>query len=113
MCIRDRNNRHRELPQRIFEVGQVVLEHSNRTSLAWIELASKATFSSARATAEIISKRIELNGETTEHEDPLFIPGRCVQIKTENSTLKYGEIHPQTLEKYEIGYPAIGGEIIW
>jgi len=108
-----KSNRHRELPQRIFEVGQVVIEHSNRTSLAWIELASKSTFSSARSTAEIISKRLELNGTPTEDDDQLFIPGRCIQIKTENATLKYGEIHPQTLEKYEISYPAIGGEIIW
>jgi phenylalanyl-tRNA synthetase beta subunit len=91
----------------------VVIEHSNHTSLAWIELASKSTFSNARSNAEIISKRLELDGTPTEDEDPLFIPGRCVQIKTENTTLKYGEIHPQTLEKYELDYPAIGGEIIW
>jgi phenylalanyl-tRNA synthetase beta chain len=108
-----KSNRHRELPQKIFEVGQVVIEHSNHTSLAWIELASKSTFSNARSNAEIISKRLELDGTPTEDEDPLFIPGRCVQIKTENTTLKYGEIHPQTLEKYELDYPAIGGEIIW
>ena len=91
----------------------MVIEHSNRTSLAWVELASKSTFSSARSTAEIISKRLGLEGSPNEYDDSLFIPGRCVQIKAENATLKYGEIHPQTLEKYEIGYPAIGGEIIW
>jgi len=27
--------------------------------------------------------------------------------------LKYGEIHPFTLEKFELGYPVIGGEIHW
>ena len=107
------NNRHRELPQKIFEVGQVVKEHTNRTSLSWIELASKATFSSARSTAEIISQRLNLKGEVIEDEDSLFIPGRCVQIKSDDYTLKYGEIHPRTLEKFELGYPAIGGEIIW
>ena len=108
-----KNNRHRELPQKIFEVGQVVREHSNRTSLSWIELASKATFSNARSTAEIISQRLGLNGDLNDEEDPLFIPGRCVQIKSDDFTLKYGEIHPRTLEKFELGYPAIGGEIIW
>jgi phenylalanyl-tRNA synthetase beta chain len=108
-----KNNRHRELPQKIFEVGQVVREHSNRTSLSWIELASKATFSNARSTAEIISQRLGLNGDLNDEEDPLFIPGRCVQIKSDNFTLKYGEIHPRTLEKFELGYPAIGGEINW
>ncbi|SVD61830.1 uncharacterized protein METZ01_LOCUS414684, partial [marine metagenome] len=41
------------------------------------------------------------------------ISGRCAQIKTEDITLTYGEIHPNTLEKFELGYPAIGGEIHW
>ena len=108
-----KSNRHRELPQKIFEVGQVVREHSNRTSLSWVELASKATFSNARMTAEIISQRLGLNGEIVECEDPLFIPGRSVQIKSDEFTLSYGEIHPRTLEKFELGYPAIGGEINW
>ena len=108
-----KSNRHRELPQKIFEVGQVVKEHSNRTSLSWVELASKATFSNARATAEIISQRLGLDGEVIEDEDSLFIPGRCVQLKSDDFVLKYGEIHPRTLEKFELGYPAIGGEIIW
>ena len=108
-----KNNRHRELPQKVFEVGQVVKEHSNRTSLSWLELASKATFSSAKATAEIISQRLELDGEIVDEEDSIFIPGRYVQIKSEDFNLRYGEIHPRTLEKFEIGYPAIGGEIVW
>lgn len=108
-----KNNRHRELPQKIFEVGQVVIEHSNRTSLSWVELASKATFSNAKATAEIISQRLRLNGEIIENDDPLFIPGRSIQLKSDEFTFKYGEIHPRTLDKFELGYPAIGGEIIW
>ena len=46
-------------------------------------------------------------------EYSLFIPGRCVQLKSDDFVLKYGEIHPRTLEKFELGYPAIGGEIVW
>jgi phenylalanyl-tRNA synthetase beta subunit len=97
----------------VFEVGQVVREHSNRLSLAWIELASKGTFSNARITAESIAHRLGIDGDTTEGEDPAFISGRCAQIKTDDITLTYGEIHPSTLEKFELGYPAIGGEIHW
>ena len=107
------SNRHRELPQKIFEVGQVIKEHSNRMSLAWIELTSKGTFSKARTAAESISHRLGISGEIVEGEDSMFIPGRCAQIKTEDITLRYGEIHPNTLKKFELGYPAIGGEIHW
>jgi phenylalanyl-tRNA synthetase beta chain len=107
------SNRHRELPQKVFEVGQVIREHSNRMSLAWIELESKGTFSKARTTAESIAHRLGISGETAEGKDPAFIPGRCAQIKTKDITLTYGEIHPSALEKFELGYPAIGGEIHW
>ena len=48
------SNRHHELPQKVFEVGQVVKEHSNRLALAWIELASKGTFSKAKTKETIL-----------------------------------------------------------
>ena len=86
------SNRHRELPQKVFEVGQVVREHSNRMSLAWVELASKGTFSSARITAESIAHRLGITGDTTEGDDPAFISGRCAQIKTDGITLTYGAV---------------------
>ena len=107
------SNRHHELPQKVFEVGQVVKEHSNRLALAWIELASKGTFSKAKTTAESIAHRLSIFGENINVDDAIFIPGRCAQIKTDEITLTYGEIHPNTLEKFELGYPAIGGEIHW
>ena len=108
-----KNNKHRELPQRVFEFGDVVKEHSNHKSLAWMELATKSTFSNAKSTAEIISQRLGLSGDNEDCEDPIFISGRCVQIKGKDYFLKYGEIHPRILEELEIGYPVIGGEIHW
>jgi len=108
-----KNNKHRELPQRVFEFGDVVKEHSNHKSLAWMELATKSTFSNAKSTAEIISQRLGLSGDNEDCEDPIFISGRCVQIKEKDYLLKYGEIHPRILEELEIGYPVIGGEIHW
>lgn len=108
-----KNNKHRELPQKVFEFGDVVIDHSNHKSLAWVELATKSTFSNAKSTAEIISKRLGIIGDTIDCKDPLFIPGRSVQIENEKYLLKYGEIHPRILENLELGYPVIGGEIHW
>ena len=48
-----------------------------------------------------------------ECEDHIFIPVRSIEISDGNTFLKYGEIHPFTLEKFELGYPVIGGEIHW
>ena len=108
-----KSNKHRELPQRIFEFGDIIIDHTNHKSLAWIELATKSTFSNAKATAEMIAQRLRISGENTDCEDPVFISGRSVQIENDGLLLKYGEIHPRILEKLEIGYPAIGGEIHW
>ena len=108
-----KNNKHRELPQKVFEFGDVVIDHSNHKSLAWVELATKSTFSNAKSTAEIISKRLGIIGDTIDCKDPLFISGRSVQIENEKYLLKYGEIHPRILENLELGYPVIGGEIHW
>ena len=107
------NNRHRELPQKIFEVGQVIKQDSNKNSLAWIQLDSRGTFSTARSTAHNIAHRLGIKGEIIEKEDALFIPGRYIEMEDEGIIMKYGEIHPRTLEKFELNYPAIGGEIHW
>ena len=108
-----KSNKHRELPQNIFEVGQIIKQDTNKTSLAWIELASRATFSKARSTAENIVHRLQIEAESTDEEDPIFISGRSVHLKNDNITIKYGEIHPRTLEKFSLNYPAIAGEIHW
>ena len=108
-----KNNKHRELPQQVFEIGQIVKMHTNVQSLAWIQIASKNTFSQARTISDSIALRLRISGETKECEDPLFIPGRCIEIRSGRILLKYGEIHPFTLEKFELGYPVIGGEIHW
>ena len=108
-----KSNKHRELPQNIFEVGQIIKQDTNKTSLAWIELASRATFSKARSTAENIVRRLQIEAESTDEEDPIFISGRSVHLKNDNITIKYGEIHPRTLEKFSLNYPAIAGEIHW
>ena len=108
-----KNNKHRELPQQVFEIGQIVKMHTNVQSLAWMQIASKNTFSQARTIADSIALRLRIKGEPRECEDPIFIPGRSIEISDGNTLLKYGEIHPFTLEKFELGYPVIGGEIHW
>ena len=87
--------------------------HPNLQSLAWMKIASKNTFSQAKTISDSIASRLEITGEAKECEDPIFIPGRSIEVNYENILLKYGEIHPFTLEKFELGYPIICGEIHW
>ena len=108
-----KNNKHRELPQSVFEIGQIVKMHTNLQSLAWMKIASKNTFSQARTISDSIALRLGISGETKECDDPIFIPGRSIETNNGNILLKYGEIHPFSLEKFELGYPVICGEIHW
>ncbi len=108
-----KNNKHRELPQCVFEIGQIVKMHTNLQSLAWMQIASKNTFSQARTISDSIALRLGISGETKECDDPIFIPGRSIETNNGNILLKYGEIHPFSLEKFELGYPVICGEIHW
>ena len=57
--------------------------------------------------------RLKIKAEATDEEDSIFIPGRSVHLKNNSLTIKYGEIHPRTLEKFNLNYPAIAGEIHW
>ena len=87
-----KNNKHRELPQRVFEIGQIVKMHTNLQSLAWMQIASKNTFSQARTISDSIALRLRISGETKECDDPIFIPGRSIETRNGNILLKYGEI---------------------
>ena len=110
-----RTNRHHELPQRVFEVGWVVRHHRNRQALAWVELASRAPFARARSLAESVARRLGVtgDGDPAPDDDPLFIAGRCARVVAGGAELVYGEIHPHVLTGFELGHPALGGELRW
>ena len=59
-----KNNKHRELPQKVFEIGEIVKMHTNSQSLAWMQIASKNTFSQARTISDSIALRLRIKGET-------------------------------------------------
>ena len=108
-----KSNKHRELPQKVFEVGWVVKNNRNRLSLSWVEIDSKAPFSKLRDITEIICTTLKSNEKVIEKSDSIFIDGRCAGFDTDNLSLVFGELHPHTLSGFELGYPAIGGELLW
>ena len=108
-----KSNKHRELPQKVFEAGWVVRNNRNRLSLSWIEIDSKAPFSKLRDISDIICTKLKFTESIIEKSDPIFIDGRCAGFDTGELSLVFGELHPRTLSGFELGYPAIGGEILW
>ncbi|MCD6542383.1 MAG: phenylalanine--tRNA ligase subunit beta, partial [Thermoplasmata archaeon] len=108
-----RVNRHRSLPQRIFEVGYVVDENrKNILHLSFVEIDERTNFSRCKSLFEAISRDSGINMTIEKFDHPAFIQGRCAGIVYNGSRIGYfGEIHPRTLVEFELEHPAIAMEI--
>jgi len=115
-----RLNKHRELPQRIFELGDVVLldpsaetgaARKRRLGVAIIH--AKANFTEVRALLQGILRDLGIESYRVEaKEDPAFIPGRCASVVLGGKEVAIlGEIHPEVLTNFELEYPVAALEL--
>jgi len=107
-----KKNKHRDLPQKIFEIGKVIRERQE-THLAFIYIDSSASFTLSKSYAEAILRDLKIENYRIEpYEHSSFIPGRCAIILKNGEKLGFfGEVHPQVIENFELGYPIIALEI--
>ena len=111
-----RINKHYDLPQRLFEVGEVVTDHRNRRHLAAVFIHSRANFTEAKALAEAVLRELGLEGRyiIKPLERPEFIKGRCASIVLEDRARPvgwFGEYHPQVIVNFELAHPVAGFEL--
>jgi phenylalanyl-tRNA synthetase beta chain len=116
-------NRHRELPQRLFTVGDVVLDCRTHQQAAGVSTHPDADFSEAYASADAVLHELSIDYTVKESADPAFIDGRRGDIIVDGKKVGvFGEIHPAVLVAFELehsvaafefdlravpGYPAI------
>lgn len=105
-------NKHRELPQRLFEVGDVVKNSKNELHLAGVSIHSNAGFSESKSIIEAILRELGLEFTITESSDPYFLSGRRGDVKLVNGDIigSFGEIHPEVITNFRLDYPVIGFE---
>ncbi len=105
-------NKHRELPQKLFEIGYI-RKNTMEKHLGWVYIDSSASFTLSKSITEAILRELGIeNYEIREKEHPSFIPGRCASIIVEGEEIGFfGEIHPEVLENFELTYPTIAMEI--
>jgi len=103
-----RKNKHRELPQKLFEVGDVVLDLSNRTHLAGVAIHAKASFTEMKSVVQSILAALGLEADVEQVEHPTFLKGRCASLSSggERHLGLFGEVSPAALEVFELKYPA-------
>jgi phenylalanyl-tRNA synthetase beta chain len=107
-----RRNKHRELPQRVFEIGDVVHGTSNRTIIAGAAIHAKAGFTEIKSVVQSLLAGIGLECSVGAEPNPSFIDGRCAAVVSESTRLGLmGEVSPATIEAFELKYPVIAFEL--
>ncbi len=112
-------NVHVEYPQKIFELGYVVIpdeKRENRTrdteKLACVIAHHNASFTEAKAVLDALFLNLGKKFELEEGKHPSFIEGRFGNILVEGKNIGFiGEIYPQVLEAWKIENPTAAFEI--
>jgi phenylalanyl-tRNA synthetase beta chain len=105
-------NRFRELPQRLFAVGETLRGFRTGLGTAAVSCHGAADFSEAYAVADALCRELGLPYTTAESDDPAFIEGRRGAISVQGTTIGvFGEVHPGVLAAFGLDHPVAGVEI--
>jgi phenylalanyl-tRNA synthetase beta chain len=106
-------------PHRLFEAGEVAVvdpssPHGSRTELHLGALVTQreTTLSEIHADLEFLFHQLGLDMELKEMEHPSYLPGRVAQVLSQQKAVGVlGEVHPEVLERWELGMPVAAFEI--
>ncbi|MCA1811755.1 MAG: phenylalanine--tRNA ligase subunit beta [Thermoplasmatota archaeon] len=109
-------NRHRPLPQRLFETGHAVVRDGdawrNKLHLALVECSAKAGFSDVKGLAEALVRDAALPVKLEPGTTAGLIPGRQGRLMSGDVEVgHFGELHPDTLAAFGLTAPAFVLEI--
>jgi phenylalanyl-tRNA synthetase beta chain len=105
-------NRHRELPQRLFTVGDVVDSCLTYQKAAGVSLHRDADFSEAYASADAVLHELSIDYTVKESADQAFIDGRRADIIVAGKKAGvFGEIHPYVLNAFDLEQSVAAFEI--
>ncbi len=119
------DNKHEELPQKIFEVGETVFldeEKETRTvgvkKMAAMVTHSQANFTEIKSISDSFISNLGLKMEIEDLEHPSFIQGRCAKLKgVKKGTSEvmvdgyFGEMNPEVITNFQLEYPVIAVEV--
>jgi phenylalanyl-tRNA synthetase beta chain len=115
----ERDSSGASFPHRIFEVGEVTIHDDNSDThcktvnrLSLLVSDRTAEFAAVHSYLEILLYNLDLECSLISEDHPLFIPGRSGNIVIDGICVGIiGEIHPETLENFEITMPCAAFEI--
>ncbi len=107
-----RSNKHHDLPQKIFEIGEIADENgTNYFHLCGVKIDAKTGFTECKSTVEAILRELDIKVTTKNASYPSFIKGRQAAIIYKGKEIgQFGEIAPQVIENFELSHPIIAFE---
>ena len=105
-------NQHRELPQKIFEFGEVVSNETTGQHVAAVSIHPQANFTEIYEIVDALMREMMLPYEVKESEDPAFLEGRRADVYVNGKKLGvFGELHPEVINNFALGYAVVGFEL--
>ncbi|HLF53586.1 MAG TPA: phenylalanine--tRNA ligase subunit beta [Candidatus Nanoarchaeia archaeon] len=106
-------NKDNEYPQKIFEIGTVFKKDASSSSETGIKesehlivAASPSNFTEIRQILDYLGRMLDIKLELIEAKQEQLIEGRTGSIGVNNKRIGYiGEIHPETLQTWNIKMP--------
>jgi phenylalanyl-tRNA synthetase beta chain len=106
-------NRRKTLPQRIFEIGNVIQINPEKETgvselrhLAFAIIGPEAGYAEARQNLDAILHELGMIGEYKAISHPSFSEGRCAEVTGPNGLwARIGELHPQVLNNFSLANP--------
>ncbi len=106
------HNKHHEMPQMVFEVGDVVRGGRNNLHLAACVTHPRSNFAEIRSYVQAVMRELAVEWDVGESEDEAFIPGRRADILVDGEKIGvFGEIHPEILTNFDLRNPVTAFEI--
>jgi len=114
-----RENRRRPMPQRIFEIDNVVeLDDTAETGaaeqrrMAFVETGRESGYATARSVVDALMRELGWKAEYKAISHPTFVDGRAASFSVDGKPLGIlGEVHPEVLTNFGLTHPVALAEL--
>ena len=105
-------NRHHDLPQGVYELGSVVIDHKNRDRFAFLVAENSGGFATLRGRIQALMRDLRCsNWSLDSTNNGPWLTGRAAKIVVEGTVVgECGEIDPHVSETFELNVPMSGAQ---
>lgn len=105
-------NRHHDLPQGVYELGSVVIDHKNTEKFAFIVAENSGGFASLRGRIQALMRDLGCDDWNLEPKNGgPWLTGRSANIVVNGTVIgECGEVDPHVSERFDLNVPISGAQ---